>query len=98
MFKRNNSNKMSKEDFLRSISYLTLEDISNNKVTLEGLKRIHPSLNDYSPLLYSIYLQLRTDLEQSEREYYLTIINKLLENEKKIVDEALKVLKDKEDN
>jgi hypothetical protein len=95
MFKTNFSNKMSKEDFLNSISYLSLDDLNNNKVTLEKLKRIHPSLNDYSPLLYSIYLQSRPDLDQSEKEYYTILINKLLENEKKIVDKALKVFNNK---
>lgn len=97
VFNYKKSNYKDKIDFLNSINYLTEEDINNEKTTLEKISRLHPSLNEYNPLLYSIYLQSRKDLENDEIMYYQEVIRRLMENEKKLVDSVLNNLRDSTD-
>lgn len=83
-----------KIDFINGIQYLKLEDITNNKCTLEGLKRLCPMFNEYNPLTYTIYLNSRPDLPEHEKIYYRELIERLIKKEKQLVDEALKILED----
>lgn len=82
-------------DFINGIQYLTLDDITNNKCTLEGLKRLNPMFNEYNPMTYSIYLKSRSDLPDHEKIYYTELINRLISKEKQMLDEALKILETK---
>jgi hypothetical protein len=84
-----------KIDFINGIQYLRLDDITNNKCTLEGLKRLNPMFNEYNPMTYTIYLKSRPDLPDHEKLYYTELINRLLSKERQIVDEALNILEDK---
>jgi len=84
-----------KIDFINGIQYLTLDDITNNKCTLEGLKRLNPMLNEYNPMTYTIYLKSRPDLPDHEKHYYTELIKRLLSKEKQMMEEALKILEDK---
>lgn len=79
--------------FYNSINYLKISDL-DDKPTLEKIKRLSPLLNDYNPLTYTMYLQLRPDLPEDQKEYYQQIIKKLVFKEKALVDEALKYLED----
>lgn len=86
-----------KVDFINGIQYLRLDDITNNKCTLEGLKRLNPMLNEYNPMTYSIYLRSRPDLPDHEKLYYTELVNTLILKEKQIVKEALFILENKND-
>ena len=86
-----------KIDFINGIQYLKLDDITNNKCTLEGLKRLNPMFNEYNPMTYTIYLKSRPDLPNEEKLYYTELINRLLIKEKQLVNEALEILENKND-
>lgn len=86
-----------KIDFINGIQYLRLDDITNNKCTLEGLKRLNPMFNEYNPMTYTIYLKSRPDLPDHEKLYYTELIHRLMSKEKEIVDQALKILENKND-
>lgn len=86
-----------KIDFINSIQYLKLDDITNNKCTLEGLKRVNPMFNEYNPVTYTIYLQSRQDLPNEERLYYEELIKRLVSKEKQLVEEAIKTMKTREE-
>ena len=83
-----------KIDFIESINYLKLDDITNNKCTLEGLKRLNPMFNEYNPVTYSIYLQSRPDLPEEEKAYYQELIKRLLDKEKEIIKQALQQIEE----
>jgi hypothetical protein len=76
------------------LNFLSENDINNNRCTLEKLERITPYLNKNNSELYKIYLVSRPDLGETVKEYYLNVINKIEANEKRYIDEALKILKD----
>lgn len=86
-----------KIDFINGIQYLRLDDITNNKCTLEGLKRLNPMFNEYNPMTYTIYLKSRPDLPDHEKLYYNELINRLLSKEREMMEEACKILQDKND-
>lgn len=79
--------------FFDSINYLSIDDL-DDKPTLEKIKKLSPLLNDYNPLTYTMYLQLRPDLPADQKHYYQLVVNKLVNKEKALVDEALKYLED----
>lgn len=83
MFKRTMKDKM---DFLKSIDYSTSLD---NKPTIESLKKMSPTLHEYNAMTHTLYLAMRPDLDESEKLFHQEVIRKLMEKEKKLVDEAL---------
>jgi len=81
-----------KLDFINGIQYLKLDDITNNKCTLEGLKRLNPMFNEYNPITYTIYLKARPDLPPHEKMYYEELIKRLLAKEEQLFKEALTIM------
>lgn len=75
------------------VNYLTEADIMNTDCTIERIQRLSPYLTKQSPELYKIFLAKRPDLGETVKEYYLELIKKLEENEKKKYEDALKVLR-----
>ena len=76
------------------INFLNENDINNNKCTLEGLEKVSPYLNKNNAETYKIFIASRPDLGDIVKEHYLNVINKIEANEKRYIDEALKILKD----
>ncbi len=76
------------------LNYLRENDRNNNRCTWESLEKVSPYLNKNSAETYKIYLVSRPDLGETVKEYYLNVINKIEANEKRYIDEALKILKD----
>ena len=76
------------------LNYLSENDITNNNCTLEKLERITPYLNKNNSELYKIFIASRPDLGDIVKEHYLNVINKIEANEKRNIEEALKILKD----
>jgi hypothetical protein len=76
------------------INFLNENDINNNKCTLEGLEKVSPYLNKNNAETYKLYLASRPDLGETVKEYYLNLIKTIEDNEKKHIDEALKIFKD----
>lgn len=63
------------------IDYLSLDDVMNERLTLDGLQLIHPSLDESDPLTYLILANSPT-LSEEERQKNLLIYKqlKILEN------------------
>ena len=76
------------------INFLNENDINNNKCTLEGLEKVSPYLNKNNAETYKLFLASRPDLGETVKEYYLNLIKTIEDNEKKHIDEALKIFKD----
>ena len=76
------------------LSFLNENDINNNRCTLDGLEKVSPYLNKNNAETYKIFLASRPDLGDTVKEYYLNIIKKIEDNEKRLIDEALLILKD----
>ena len=75
-------------------NFLNENDLNNNKCTLEGLEKVSPYLNKNNAETYKIFLASRPDLGDTVKEYYLNLIKKIEDNEKRLIDEALLILKD----
>jgi hypothetical protein len=75
-------------------NFLNENDINNNRCTLEGLEKVSPYLNKNNAETYKIYLASRPDLGETVKEYYLNLIKKIEDNEKRAIQEALTILKD----
>ena len=75
-------------------NFLSENDINNNRCTLESLEKVSPYLNKNSAETYKIYLASRPDLGETVKEYYLNLIKKIEDNEKRVIQEALTILKD----
>lgn len=67
------------------VNYLTTEDIMNTDCTIEKIQRLSPYLTKKSPELYKIYLAKRPDLGDTVKEYYLDLIKKLEDEERKLL-------------
>ncbi len=76
------------------IQYLSEKDINDNDCTLDKLQRMTPYFHKDNPELYKLYLASRPDLGETVKKYYLELIYKLEQNEKKDIDDALKVFRD----
>ena len=76
------------------INFLNENDINNNRCTLDGLEKVSPYLNKNNAETYKIFLASRPDLGDTVKEYYLNLIKKIEDNEKRLIDEALLILKD----
>ena len=75
-------------------NFLNENDLNNNKCTLQGLEKVSPYLNKNNAETYKIFLASRPDLGDTVKEYYLNLIKKIEDNEKRLIDEALLLLKD----
>lgn len=85
------NSKAKKQDFLKSIDYMTASDLEKHKTSMERLKKICPLLHEFNPLTHSLYLQLNPDLSDEDRQFHMQVIATLMEKEKRQVSEALKV-------
>jgi len=75
-------------------NFLNENDINNNRCTLDGLEKVSSYLNKNNAETYKIFLASRPDLGETVKEYYLNLIKKIEDNEKRLIDEALLILKD----
>lgn len=75
-------------------NFLNENDLNNNKCTLQGLEKVSPYLNKNNAETYKIFLASRPDLGDTVKEYYLNLIKKIEDNEKRVIEEALTILKD----
>lgn len=76
------------------LNYLNENDINNNKCTLEKLEKLSPHLNKNNAETYKIYLASNPDLGDTVKEYYLNLIKRIEDNEKKYIEKALLILED----
>ena len=98
MFNFSRATYKEKLDYMKRIDYLTESDINRKRPTLEDISRIHPSLNEFNPLLYTIYLQKNPDIDETEKMYYSQVIEKLMKKEKEIVDSVIKNMRNSSEN
>lgn len=68
-------------NILDSIPIITTEKLE--KLTIEDVLRIHPSLSIDDPLTYIIYL-CKADLNEEEKLEIINVIDRLKDNEKTI--------------
>lgn len=83
--------RMKREEFLNGIKYLTEQQIKENKNSFENLMKISPIMNEYNAMTHTIYLQSNKNLPDDERIFHQQCIEKLMLEEKKQVEEALKL-------
>lgn len=76
------------------INYLNENDINNNKCTFENLEKISPFLNKNTAETYKIYLASNPNLGETVKEFYLNLIKRIEDNEKKYIEKALLILED----
>lgn len=69
--------------------YLTLEDVSNPKCSIQDLQRISPAFDENNYMTYFIFLQCRPDINGEERVYYEQIMNDLKVQEEHRIHEML---------
>ena len=62
------------EEILEGLEYLSQDQLDNPRWTLESLKNLHESLSDDNFLSYIVYLSLRPDLNDDDRDTCLKII------------------------
>lgn len=68
-------------EFCQILGFLTESQLSEKKCSLEDIKRLSPKLTDDDYMLYLIYLQVRPDLPDDERIYYMDLARSLKERE-----------------
>jgi hypothetical protein len=84
-----------REEFLKSIKEVNLDEVKEKKVSFESILSMSKTMNEYNPMAHSMYLQLNKGcLSADEIYFHQEVINKLLNNEKKLVNEALKIMED----
>jgi hypothetical protein len=83
--------RMKREEFLKGIKYLTEQQIKDNKNSFENLMKISPIMNEYNAMTHSIYLQTNKNLPLDEQIFHRQCVEVLLREEKKQVEEALKL-------
>jgi len=84
-----------REEFLKSIKEVNLDEIKEKKVSFESILAMSKTMNEYNPMAHSMYLQLNKGcLSADEIYFHQEVIKKLLSNEKKMVDQALKIMED----
>ena len=62
------------EDIREGLEYYSKDEIENPKLTLEKMRMIHESLTDDSFLSYVMYLSLKPDIPDDERDTCLKLI------------------------
>jgi hypothetical protein len=65
-----------------------------NTCTLDKIQRLSDYLTKDDAETYKLYLACRPDLGDTVKQYYLDLIQKIEANEKRNIEEALKILKD----
>lgn len=84
-----------REEFLNSIKEVNLDEVKEKKVSFESILAMSKTMNEYNPMAHSMYLQLNKDcLSADEIYFHQQVIAKLLNNEKKMVEQALKIMED----
>lgn len=73
------------EEYLEMMEYLSLEDVENPKWKLQDLSKIHSSLNEKDYLSYLVYLILRPELPEDEKDTCRKLIKILQALEKREV-------------
>lgn len=70
------------EEVMKGLEYLSKDDVENPVLTLDKMKMIHESLDDQNFLSYVMYLSLRPDLPEEDRDTCLKLIKikRALEN------------------
>jgi hypothetical protein len=71
------------EEYLEMMEYLTLEEVENPKWKLQDLHKIHASLNEKDYLSYLVYLVLRPDISEDEKDTCRKLIKVLQALEKR---------------
>lgn len=76
------------EEILEKMNYLSVEEVQHPKLQIEDLVSLSPTLTLDNILTYILFLQLRKDLTEAEREAIEYIIKQLRERETKLYLEA----------
>jgi hypothetical protein len=67
-------------DILQSIPEVKKDDLVKNKLLLEDIEKMHPTLTLDNPLTYFIYLDREKDLSIEDRNVIFKIITRLKKN------------------
>ena len=67
-------------DILDSIPVIKEADVTDRKVTLEDVIKLHPTLDYEDPLTYAIFLDRRPDLSEEDKNCIIQIMRRLSEN------------------
>jgi len=78
--------KKSIEEILKGLEYLSQEEVDSPKWTLDSLTNLHESLSDHNFLSYIVYLSLRTDLSDDDKD----TIQKIIKIKKALEDREIK--------
>ena len=62
------------EEILKGLEYLSTEDVDNPKWSLDSLTNLHESLTDGNFMSYIVYLSLRPDLSDEDKDTCMKII------------------------
>ena len=62
------------EETMKGLEYLSTEDVDNPKWSLDSLTNLHESLTDGNFMSYIVYLSLRPDLSDEDKETCMKII------------------------
>jgi hypothetical protein len=70
------------EEVMKGLEFLSKEEVENPEWSLEKMQMIHQSLTDDNFLSYVVYLSLRPDLPEDDRDTCLKLIKikRALEN------------------
>ncbi len=63
-------------DFLEMITYMTINDLEDNKMTFKKINMLHNSLDENEPVTYLI-LANDPKATDDEKKYYMECYNKL---------------------
>ena len=62
------------EETMKGLEYLSTEDVDNPKWSLDSLTNLHESLTDGNFMSYIVYLSLRPDLSDEDKDTCMKII------------------------
>ena len=62
------------EEIMKGLEYLSTEDVDNPKWSLDSLTNLHESLTDGNFMSYIVYLSLRPDLSDEDKDTCMKII------------------------
>lgn len=73
---------LSLEEVMKGIEYINKEEIENPEWTLDKMQMIHDTLSDDNFMSYIVYLSLRPDLPEEDKDTCLKLIKikRALEN------------------
>jgi hypothetical protein len=78
------------EELMYKLQYLTVQEVENQRLEIEHLSRLSPTLHLDNYLTYLIFLEYRQDLPEEEKELYYRIAQALKQKEDEEYQEALK--------